>query len=110
MLDDIITIDGPSGVGKGTLAMSIAQRLKWNYLNSGSIYRILAHLSEIQKVSQSESLPIDKNTDYSTYSGLSSEAVEKLSLVKPETLGQACRISGVSPADASVLMVYLFKQ
>ena len=50
MLDDIITIDGPSGVGKGTLAMSIAQRLKWNYLNSGSIYRILAHLSEIQKV------------------------------------------------------------
>ena len=50
MLDDIITIDGPSGVGKGTLAMSIAQRLKWNYLNSGSIYRILAHLSEIQNV------------------------------------------------------------
>ena len=50
MLDNIITIDGPSGVGKGTLAMSIAQRLKWNYLNSGSIYRILAHLSEIQNV------------------------------------------------------------
>ena len=71
---------------------------------------IKRHLSEIQKVAQSESLPIDKNTDYSAYSGLSSEAVEKLSLVKPETLGQACRISGVSPADASVLMIYLFKQ
>ena len=50
MLDNIITIDGPSGVGKGTLAMSIAQRLKWNYLNSGSMYRILAHLSEIQDI------------------------------------------------------------
>ena len=70
---------------------------------------IKRHLSEIQKASQSESLPIDKETDYSAYSGLSSEAVEKLSLVKPETFGQACRISGVSPADVSVLMVYLFK-
>jgi len=70
---------------------------------------IKRHLSEIQKASQSESLPIDKETDYSAYSGLSAEAVEKLSLVKPETFGQACRISGVSPADVSVLMVYLFK-
>ena len=71
---------------------------------------IKRHLSEIQKISQNENLPIDKDIDYSAYSGLSSEAVEKLSLVKPETFGQACRISGVSPADASVLMVYLFKQ
>ncbi len=71
---------------------------------------IKRHLSEIQKISQNENLFIDKNTDYSAYSGLSSEAVEKLSLVKPETFGQACRISGISPADASVLMVYLFKQ
>ena len=70
---------------------------------------IKRHLSEIQKVSQNENLRIDKDTDYSAYSGLSVEAVEKLSLVKPETFGQACRISGVSPADVSVLMVYLFK-
>ena len=49
-MNNIITIDGPSGVGKGTLAMSMARRLKWNYLNSGSLYRILAHLSEEQSV------------------------------------------------------------
>ena len=70
---------------------------------------IKRHLSEIQKISQNENLPIDKNVDYSSYSGLSNEAIEKLSIVKPETLGQACRVSGVSPADVSALMVYLFK-
>jgi tRNA uridine 5-carboxymethylaminomethyl modification enzyme len=70
---------------------------------------IKRHLSEIQKISQNENLPIDKNIDYSSYSGLSTEAIEKLSIVKPETFGQACRVSGVSPADISALMVYLFK-
>ena len=70
---------------------------------------IKRHLSEIQKISQNENLPIDKNVDYSSYSGLSNEAIERLSIVKPETFGQACRVSGVSPADISALMVYLFK-
>jgi len=70
---------------------------------------IKRHLSEIKKISKNETFPIDKNTDYSAFAGLSTEAVEKLSLVKPETFGQACRISGVSPADVSALMVYLFK-
>ena len=67
------------------------------------------HLKEIQKVSENESIPIDNNIDYSTFSGLSNEAIEKLSIVRPETFGQACRISGVSPADISALMVYLFR-
>ena len=49
-MDKIITIDGPSGVGKGTLAMSLAKKLQWNFLNSGSLYRILAYLSEKEKI------------------------------------------------------------
>ena len=52
-MDNIITIDGPGGVGKGTLAMSLATQLKWNYLNSGSLYRILAYLSDQQKIEHS---------------------------------------------------------
>lgn len=38
----VITIDGPSGVGKGTLCQAIAQRLAWHWLDSGAIYRVLA--------------------------------------------------------------------
>ena len=52
-MDNIITIDGPSGVGKGTLAMSLANRLQWNYLNSGSLYRNLAYLSEKKEIENS---------------------------------------------------------
>ncbi len=42
----IITIDGPSGVGKGTLALHLVERLQLNYLNSGSIYRSIAYIAE----------------------------------------------------------------
>tara|TARA_B100000029_G_scaffold428837_1_gene438955 strand:- start:1500 stop:2162 length:663 start_codon:yes stop_codon:yes gene_type:complete len=42
----IITIDGPGGVGKGTLALFLVQKLNYNYLNSGSIYRSIAHIAE----------------------------------------------------------------
>lgn len=38
----VLTIDGPSGAGKGTVSRAVARRLKWNYLDSGSIYRSLA--------------------------------------------------------------------
>ncbi len=71
---------------------------------SGYIKR---HLKEIEKTSQNENLVINKGFDYLSISGLSSEAIEKLSKVKPQTLGQASRISGVSPSDISVLMLHL---
>jgi tRNA uridine 5-carboxymethylaminomethyl modification enzyme len=45
--------------------------------------------------------------DYLKIPSLSKESREKLSFVRPETLGQAFRVSGVTPADASVLSVYL---
>jgi cytidylate kinase len=38
----VVTIDGPSGSGKGTIAQMLAQELGWHYLDSGAIYRVLA--------------------------------------------------------------------
>ena len=52
-MKNIITIDGPSGVGKGTLAMALAEKLEWHYLNSGSLYRTLAYLSEKDNIKAS---------------------------------------------------------
>ena len=59
------------------------------------------------KVSRLEGLRIRKDFDYRNVHNLSNEAREKLSRLRPETIGQASRISGISPSDLSVLMVYL---
>ena len=45
LIKNIITIDGPSGVGKGTLAFLLAKRLGWNVLDSGLLYRLIGYLS-----------------------------------------------------------------
>ncbi len=44
LVRNIITIDGPSGVGKGTLAFSLAEKLNWNVLDSGLLYRLIGYL------------------------------------------------------------------
>lgn len=72
----------------------------------GYIKRQLKQISDMKK---QEHLTIPDHFNYLKMSGLSLEAREKLETVKPETLGQAFRVSGVSPADASVLSVYLSK-
>jgi tRNA uridine 5-carboxymethylaminomethyl modification enzyme len=52
---------------------------------------------------------IKERLDYNKMPALSKEAREKLLKIQPETIGQASRISGITPADISVLMVYLGK-
>jgi tRNA uridine 5-carboxymethylaminomethyl modification enzyme len=54
-----------------------------------------------------EGKKLDPNFDYSQIQGLRREAIQKLNLYKPLSIGQASRISGVSPADIAVLTVYL---
>ncbi|MEN2280723.1 tRNA uridine-5-carboxymethylaminomethyl(34) synthesis enzyme MnmG [Algoriphagus sp. SE2] len=61
----------------------------------------------VEKLSNMENYKIPLKFDYLNISALSNEGKQKLNKIKPETLGQASRISGVSPADLSILTVYL---
>jgi len=63
----------------------------------------------VEKMNRFENIALHSNFDYQKISSLSNEARQKLSNIKPGTLGQASRISGVSPSDISVLMVHLGK-
>ena len=71
---------------------------------------ISRQLMEVEHVRKLEEKKLPANFDYKTISGLSLEAQEKLNRVQPENIGQAGRISGVSPADVSVLIIWLSKQ
>ena len=62
---------------------------------------------EVERALKLEDKLLPEDLDYTLIHELSSEAMEKLSKQRPVSIGQASRISGVSPADISVLMVYL---
>ena len=65
---------------------------------------------EINKQLRHEQTVLPKDFDYSTVSGLSNEVIAKLTDSRPDTIGQASRISGITPAAISLLLVYLKKQ
>lgn len=62
---------------------------------------------QVDKMIRLENVVLHQTFDYNKLTSLSNEAREKLNVIKPRTLGQASRISGVSPSDISVLMVYM---
>ena len=66
--------------------------------------------SQVEKFKKLESKKLSEDIEYSKLSGLSLEARQKLDKIKPLSIGQASRISGVSPADVSVLLIYLEQQ
>jgi len=70
---------------------------------------IKRHLKDVAKLKKNEFKKIPPEIDYFSMVGLSTEAKEKLSFVKPENIGQAMRISGITAADISVMMVNLLR-
>ena len=64
---------------------------------------------QIENFKKQEEMKLDVNFDYSKILGLRLEATQKLNEIKPLNIGQASRISGISPADISVLIVYFRK-
>ena len=64
---------------------------------------------EAEKMIRLEQKKIPENIDYNDIKNIASEARQKLQEVRPTSIGQALRISGVNPADISILMIYLKK-
>lgn len=81
-----------------------AEQVNINIKYEGYIRRQRQQVAQFKKL---ESKRLDVDFDYSAVNSLRKEAVQKLNLYKPMSIGQASRISGVSPADISVLLVYL---
>ena len=77
--------------------------------SDGFIYLIglRSNRKERQKKLEDKRIPTD--IDYSKIVGLKQESAEKLAKIRPVSIGQASRISGVNPADISVLLIYLGK-
>lgn len=86
-------------------ALSLHAELQIKY--SGYVQRQLEGVARFKKM---ENVCLPDDMDYSTINGLSREVREKLSLVRPRSLGQAYRIPGITPAAVSLLSVYLKKQ
>ena len=71
---------------------------------------IRKQINEVEKLRNLENKKLSENLDYKSIRGLRLEARQKLSDIRPLTVGQASRISGVSPADINVLLIYLEKE
>ncbi|WP_435275458.1 tRNA uridine-5-carboxymethylaminomethyl(34) synthesis enzyme MnmG [Psychrobium sp. nBUS_13] len=102
--DDLMKIDGCGpGLEKEDAAYQVQTQIKY----AGYIAR---QMDEVEKQQRNENtlLPID--LDYSQVSGLSNEVVAKLTEARPATLGMASRISGITPAAISLLLVYMKKK
>ena len=89
------------------LPQSVFEAVEIGTKYEGYIKRQSAPIKEIKRL-EGQLLP--ENTDYSEIKGLRLEAREKLAKVRPHNIGQASRISGVSPADVSVLLIWLTQQ
>ena len=83
---------------------TVAEQVQIQVKYDGYIKRQLAQIAKFKRL---EDTSIPDDIDYSRAHGLSTEGREKLSHFRPVSLGQAARISGVSPSDISILMVYL---
>jgi tRNA uridine 5-carboxymethylaminomethyl modification enzyme len=64
-------------------------------------------MQQVEQYKKLERRMLPEEMDYQGIKGLRTEAMQKLNQIKPRSIGQASRISGVSPADISVLLVYL---
>ncbi len=94
----------PFDATRPDLKREIFEQVEINFKYEGYIKRQLSQVDELKRL---EVKKIPEDIDYKKITNLRLEAIEKLTKIRPENVGQASRISGVSPADISVLLIYL---
>ena len=97
----------PFDLERPELSYEVREQVNLQIEYEGYIARQLMEVEHVQKLEEKR---LPQPFDYKTIKGLSLEAQEKLNRVQPENIGQASRISGVSPADVSVLIIWLSGQ
>jgi tRNA uridine 5-carboxymethylaminomethyl modification enzyme len=98
--DDVMQFDS----SRPELPREVTEQVEIEIKYEGYIKKQLSQVEEMRKL---EGKALSSDLDYDSISGLRLEAIEKLKKVRPLNIGQASRISGVSPADISVLLIYL---
>ena len=87
-----------------TLSAAVREEVLYRVTYRGYLER---ELKQIEKLSQVENIRVPETLNFLSIKGLRTESAQKLDAIRPRTLGQASRISGVNPADINILMVYL---
>ena len=100
---DYATIAGVAGLGPAVADAGVAEQVEIQAKYSGYLQR---QQLEIQRQQRYQDQPLPVDFDYNVVRGLSNEVCEKLQAVRPETIGQAARIPGVTPAAVSLLLIH----
>ena len=95
------------GIGPGVADEQAAEQIEIQAKYAGYLERQQAEIARLKR-HQQQALPVD--FDYNTVRGLSNEVFEKLQAVRPQNIGQAARIPGVTPAAISLLLIHLKKR
>ncbi|HLS67221.1 MAG TPA: tRNA uridine-5-carboxymethylaminomethyl(34) synthesis enzyme MnmG [Pseudogracilibacillus sp.] len=91
-------------IGKTSLAKDVKEQVEIQIKYEGYIKKAMEQVERMRKM---EDKKIPQNIDYDSITNLAQEAKEKLKEIRPLSIGQASRISGVNPADISILLVYI---
>ena len=94
----------PFDSGRQPLPLAVTEEVQIQVKYAGYLAR---QEKQVEAFKKYEAIPLPEDMDYDAISGLRLEARQKLSQIRPASIGQASRISGVSPADVAVLMICL---